>query len=121
VPFEPRSVVLEPVVSPIEPACEDALCELERRGYPVWRVRGYAAIDAARNQMANDALAQGFDELMWIDADIVFDPDDVDVLREHNLLLVCGLYSIPRRAFANSPAISCPRRARCCSDSAATC
>ncbi|MHB1426338.1 MAG: hypothetical protein ACYC3I_24500, partial [Gemmataceae bacterium] len=29
----------------------------------VWRERGYATLDAARNQMANDALAQGFDEL----------------------------------------------------------
>jgi len=92
VPFAPRCIVLVPVVSAIEPACEDALCELERRGYPVWRVRGYAAIDAARNQMANDALAQGFDELMWIDSDIVFDPDDVDILRQHDYPLVCGLY-----------------------------
>jgi hypothetical protein len=68
------------------------LRELERRGYPVWRERGYSAIDAARNQLANDALAQGFDELMWIDADIVFDPDDVDELRRHDLPLVCGIY-----------------------------
>jgi hypothetical protein len=97
----PRCVVLVPVVRAIDPACEDALCELERRGYPVWRVRGYAAIDAARNQMANDALAQGFDELMWIDGDIVFDPDDVDVLRQHDLPLVCGIYpKIGCRQFA---------------------
>jgi hypothetical protein len=91
-PFMPRCVVLVPVVSAIEPACEDALGELERRGYPVWRVRGYAAIDAARNYLAADALAQGFDELMWIDPDIVFDADDVDGLRQHNLPLVCGIY-----------------------------
>ncbi len=59
-------------------------------------MHGYSAIDAARNQMANDALAQGFDELMWIDADIVFDPDDVDKLRRHDLPLVCGIY--PKKA-----------------------
>jgi hypothetical protein len=81
-----------PVGGVIDPGCEDALRELERRGYPVWRVRGYAAIDAARNQMASDALAQGFDELMWIDSDIVFDPDDVDKLRRHDQPLVCGIY-----------------------------
>src|SRR5579884_851761 len=57
-------VVLVPVGGPIDPDCEDGLRELERRGYAVWRVRGYSAIDAARNQMASDALAQGFDELM---------------------------------------------------------
>jgi hypothetical protein len=96
-----RCVVLVPAGGPIEPGCDDALRELERRGYPVWRVRGYAAIDAARNQMATDALAQGFHELMWIDADVVFDPDDVERLRVHDLPLVCGLYAKKsRRQFA---------------------
>ncbi|HZV05714.1 MAG TPA: hypothetical protein VE999_11580 [Gemmataceae bacterium] len=87
-----RCVVLVPVADSIEAECEEALREFERRGYAVWRVRGYSAIDAARNQMASDALAQGFDELMWIDADVVFDPDDVDKLRRHDLPLVGGIY-----------------------------
>ncbi len=86
-----RCVVLVPVGSAIDPGCEDALRELVRRGYAVWRVRGYSAIDAARNQMASDALAQGFDELMWIDSDGMFDPDDVEKLRQHELPLVCGI------------------------------
>ena len=94
-------VVLVPVGGAIDPACDDALRELERRGYAVWRVRGYSAIDAARNQMATDALAQGFDELIWIDSDVVFRPDDVDRLRAHGLPFVCGLYSKKsRREFA---------------------
>ena len=56
-------VVLVPAHGMIEPACDDALRELEKRGHPVWRVRGYAAVDAARNQMATDALTQG---LPWV-------------------------------------------------------
>jgi hypothetical protein len=91
-----RCIVLVPVGGAIDPGCEEALRELERRGYAVWRLRSDAAIDAARNQMANDALAQRFDELMWIDSDIVFDPDDVDKLRRHDLPLVCGIY--PKKA-----------------------
>ena len=85
-------VVLVPAYGMIDPGCDDALRELERRGHPVWRVRGYAAVDAARNQMATDALAQGFEELFWIDSDIVFDPADVEKLRAHHLPFVCGLY-----------------------------
>jgi hypothetical protein len=42
--------------------------------------------------MASDALADGFDELMWIDSDIGFNPDDVDRLRSHELPLVSGIY-----------------------------
>ena len=96
-----RCVVLVPSGGPLDPACDDAPRELERRGHPVWRVRGYSQIDVGRNQMATDALAQGFEELLWIDTDVVFDPNDVDKLRAHNLPFVCGLYAKKsRREFA---------------------
>ena len=91
-------VVLVPVGSHVEPGCEDALRELERRGYPVRRVRGYSAIDAARSQMATDALRDGFEELMWVDSDIAFHPDAVEQLRRHGLPFVCGLYPKKNRA-----------------------
>lgn len=42
--------------------------------------------------MATDALAQGFEETLWIDSDIAFRPDDVDRLREHGLPIVCAIY-----------------------------
>ena len=85
-------VVLVPVNGVVEPACEDGLRELERRGYVVRRVRGYAAIDQGRCQMATDALADGFTETMWIDADIGFRPEDVERLRSHKLPLVSAIY-----------------------------
>ena len=87
-----QCVVLVPINGPLDSGCDDGLKELERRGHPVWRVRGYSAVDAARNQMATDALAQGFDELMWVDADVAFDPADVARLRAHGLPFTCGLY-----------------------------
>jgi hypothetical protein len=86
-------VILVPVGVHIEPECEKALIGLERRGYSVWRVPGYAAIDQARNELATAALAQGFDETMWIDADVSFDPAAVDRLRSHGLPIVCGIYA----------------------------
>jgi len=87
-----KCVVLVPVGGSIEADCERGLRSLEARGYVVRRVTGYAAIDQGRSQMATDALADGFDELMWIDADIGFDPDDVDRLRNAGLPFVCGVY-----------------------------
>src|SRR5712671_7135511 len=70
--FDPRRcVVLVPYFESIHPDCESALHELERRGYAVRRVGGYAQIDVARNQLASDALRDGFEETLWIDADIV--------------------------------------------------
>lgn len=96
-PMDPRRcAILVPFASAIMPACEQALRELERRGYQVRRVGGYAAIDQGRNQMATDALLDGFEETMWIDADIDFHPDAVDRLRSHGLPIVCGIY--PQKA-----------------------
>lgn len=57
-------------------ACEDGLKGLEQRGYVVWRVVGFSAIDQGRNQLATDALAEGFDETMWIDSDGAVFPAD---------------------------------------------
>lgn len=91
-------VVLVPVARHVEPACEDALRELERRGHPVRRVYGYSQIDVARSQMATDALADGFAELMWVDADVSFHPDDVGRLRAHGRPLVAGVYAKKGRA-----------------------
>jgi hypothetical protein len=92
-PMDPRRcVVLVPFASSITPSCERALIELERRGYPVRRVGGYAAIDQGRNQMATDALLDGFEETMWIDADVDFHPDAIDRLRSHRLPIVAGIY-----------------------------
>lgn len=85
-------VILVPVGNHIEPACESSLKQLEQLGYPVWRIRGYAAIDQGRNQMVTDALAQGFTETMWIDSDIAFDPRSVERLRSHGLPISCGIY-----------------------------
>ncbi|WP_254205624.1 hypothetical protein [Nocardia alni] len=93
-PLDPsRCVILVPVADSIEPDCARGLFELEQLGYPVWRVYGASGIDQVRSQMASDALAAGFDELFWIDADISFPVDAVEQLRRLNLPISCAIYS----------------------------
>jgi hypothetical protein len=101
VPDPSKCVVLVPVATHVEPACEAALVELATRGYTVRRVYGYAAIDQARNEMAAQALADGYEETLWIDSDISFELDAVERLRSHHLPIVCGVYARKRmRALA---------------------
>jgi len=88
--------ILVPVGGHIEHDCDRSLLELERRGYTVRRVYGYAAIDQGRSQMATDALRDGFRDLLWIDSDIGFDPDDIERLRGNPHSIVCGIY--PKKA-----------------------
>jgi hypothetical protein len=81
-----------PVGDRIEPECEKALVDLAGRGCEIKRMTGHSAIDLARSIMASDALAEGFDELLWIDADIAFPPDALARLRSHDRPFVCGIY-----------------------------
>jgi predicted O-methyltransferase YrrM len=85
-------VILVPVEGQIVPECAQALQTLERRGYQVRRIHRHSTLDQARGTIAQDALEAGFDELMWINSDIAFEPDDVEKLRRHNLPLACGIY-----------------------------
>ena len=87
-----RCAVLVPYQGRIVSQCQTALLELERRGYVVRRVEGYSAIDQARNQIGSDALADGFQETLWIDSDVGFNPDDIEKVRKHGLPITCGIY-----------------------------
>lgn len=85
-------VVLVPVATSIEPETEECLRRLADRGYPVRQLRGCSQVDLARSAMASAALDDGFSETMWIDSDIVFDPDDVEKLRSYGKPFAAGLY-----------------------------
>lgn len=92
-PLSPRRcVILVPNSGSIHPECDQSLRQLESRGYEVRRVSGYAAIDQGRNQIATDALRDGFEETFWIDSDIGFSPESVERIRAHGLPLCCGIY-----------------------------
>lgn len=88
-----RCVVLVPYATHIEPACDRGLRELEKRGLEVRRYPSSAAVDRTRCDVATAAVRDGFDELMWIDSDIRFDPDDVTRLRTYDLPIVAGVYA----------------------------
>ncbi len=95
-PLDPkRCVVLVPFQGFIHPQCEECLKELERRGYAVRRVGDYGTTDEARNRLATEALTDGFEETLWIDADIRFHADDVERIRSHPEPIVTAIY--PRK------------------------
>lgn len=87
-----KCIVLMPVLTNVEVATEGLLLELKDRGYAVRKRYGSIYPDRVRSLMATQALKEGYEEIIWIDSDMVFNPDDVDKLRSHNLPLVCGLY-----------------------------
>jgi hypothetical protein len=75
----------------IEPACERGLRELETAGWDVWRRPGSAAIDRERSRLATEALDAGFDSLLWVDSDQVFEASAAQMLYELNEPFVSAL------------------------------
>jgi len=69
--------------------------EMTSKGIDWKLIRGYQPnIYRVRNQLAEMALNEDFDRIMWIDSDIIFSPDDFFKLLNHNLLpdIISGLY-----------------------------
>jgi hypothetical protein len=91
-------VVLVPYTTAVDPACERGLAAVERAGYAVRRLAGAEPLDLARSVAAADALADGFDELLWVGPDVGFEPDAVAALRRHGLPVVAGLVPEVRAA-----------------------
>ncbi len=89
-----NKIVLVPHLHKIEEPCETGLKQLEAAGLKVQRRRGCSGIDLARNQMVGEALHDGFDSIMFIDADISFQPDDVLRLFDRPEPVVSGVYAI---------------------------
>jgi hypothetical protein len=100
-PGRARCVVLVPHLNGIEWECEQALRQVEQGGIKVVRRGGSSAIDAARNVLISDALHDGYESMMFIDADVGFDPRDVFRLFARPEPVLCGVYAKKgERAFA---------------------
>ncbi len=98
-----KAVVLVPHLNGIEEECDDKLRQLATKGIKVTRRRGCSAIDVARNEMLSDALHDGYEEILFIDADVSFRPDDAIKLIERPELVISGVYAKKsRREFAST-------------------
>ena len=62
-------------------------------GVRVDRSKGSSAIDIARNIRASDAVRDGFDSLLFIDTDMMFDPADAVRLFQSDEPVIAGVYA----------------------------
>ena len=92
-PGRSKAVVLVPHLNGIDPECEQALDQLEQAGVRVVRRVGSSQIDLARSEMASDALHDGYESILFIDADIGFDPYDALRLLARPEAVVAGVYA----------------------------
>ncbi len=97
-----RSVILVPYFNTIDRPCEESLRKLESAGVRVVRSEGCPQIDVARNMLVSDALNAGAESILFIDADLGFDPNDALRLLARPEPVVSGVYAKKRqRALAS--------------------
>jgi hypothetical protein len=86
-----KPVVLVPFYSTVDKECEDGLRVLVKAGVPVRRA-SLSCIDLLRSALLSQALKDGFDSFLFIDADIGFDPNDALRLFARPEPVVAGMY-----------------------------
>jgi hypothetical protein len=97
-PHEPskdrsKFIVLVPHLGGIEGPCESGLKDLELAGVRVIRRQGSSQIDLARSDMMSEALHDGYESILFIDADIGFNATDAIRLMERPEPVVAGVYA----------------------------
>jgi hypothetical protein len=88
-----RAIVLVPHLSGIDAPCEQGLRDLELAGIRVIRRQGSSLIDFARSEMISEALHDGYDAMLFIDADIGFEADAALRLLQRPEPVVSGVYA----------------------------
>ncbi len=83
--------MLVPYYSAVEKECDDGLRALGQAGIQVRRA-SFSAIDLLRSVMLSQALRDGFDSFLFIDADIGFNPPDALKLLARPEPVVAGIY-----------------------------
>jgi hypothetical protein len=86
-----KPVVLVPYYSSVEKECETGLRALEAGGVVVRRA-SFSAIDLLRSVMLSQALAAGFDRILFVDSDVGFEPEDALKLLARPEPVVAGIY-----------------------------
>lgn len=89
-----KTIVLVPHLNGIEEPCEAGLKQLEIAGLRVQRRRGCSGIDRARCQMVSEAMHDGYESMLFIDADVSFDPADALRMFERPEPVISGVYAI---------------------------
>jgi hypothetical protein len=86
-----KSVALVPYYATVEKECDEGLRALGQAGIQVRRA-SFSAIDLLRCVMLSDALRDGFDQFLFIDSDIGFNPPDALRLLARPEPVVAGIY-----------------------------
>lgn len=96
-----RYAALVPHRDGIDDPCHRQLKKLAALGVPVLEMAGCSAIDYGRSQMLSQALMDLREAVLFIDSDMLFNPEDALRLLLRPEPIVCGIYAQKRYGILN--------------------
>lgn len=101
----PKVLVAVPCMATIPVETVRCLMALQHSGAVVFQSQ--SVIYEAREEIAKSAIEQGFDYILWIDSDMIFEPDVLGKLMMCKKDVVSGVYF--KRVFPYTPVLYTPR------------
>ena len=88
---EPRILIAIPCMSTVHTQFMQSMLDLRKTGNTSYAVYTSSMIYDSRNNFAANALKKGFDRVLWVDSDMVFEPDmlvrlSADIDEGHDLV-----------------------------------
>lgn len=88
-----KILICIPAMDQVATGFAKSLCTLQKKGHEcVIAMELGSLVYDSRNKLAKRAVEMGADYTMWFDSDMIFEPDTMLKLLEHNLPIVSGLY-----------------------------
>lgn len=91
-----KAIALVPVASYVDLDCDVHLRALESTGIRVDRLKGSSAIDFTRCVQATKVMNSGFEQLLFIDSDMIFDPADAIKFFQSDEPVIGAVYAAKR-------------------------
>ena len=100
----PKVLVAVPCMATIPIDTVRSLMALQHNGGVVFR--SGSVIHESREEIAKDAIEDGYDYIMWFDSDMIFEPDTLYRLMQSKKDIVSGVYF--KRTFPYQPVLYTP-------------
>lgn len=89
-----RKIAIIPHHKYIEPQVVKCLKALRETDYAVWEAGEVSDVTRQRGIFASNALSKGYEWILWIDSDVIFDPECIKGMESHGKEVVGGICAL---------------------------
>lgn len=88
-----KILIAIPSARSVETECFASILNLKRKGQIGLLIPNSYSIDSSRNLIAQHAIENNYDYILWVDSDMIIPPDTLVKFLEHKKDIVSGVYA----------------------------